>query len=91
MIPQGGECAQNEHYILSLLAVLVNLDSVVRSTQLAQLIDSPGIIEKSLITNKVTAFFSIPPDKPMSCAMYVLPTAESRSRGRQENIKHQAG
>ncbi|MBF0447676.1 MAG: type II toxin-antitoxin system RelE/ParE family toxin [Magnetococcales bacterium] len=56
----------------------MNLDTAVVSTQSAQPLDSPGKLEKSLITNKVTWIFSSSPDKPICCTAYALPTAESR-------------
>ena len=59
------------------------LETAVRNTHLAQSIDSPGRIEKSLITNKVTAICSIPPDKSIDCTMYELPAAVSRLKPKQ--------
>ncbi|MBF0444748.1 MAG: hypothetical protein HQL68_04110 [Magnetococcales bacterium] len=59
-------------------AIWLNLDSAVVATHLTQAIDSPGISEESLITNKVTAISPDTPDKPISYAMHAPPTAESR-------------
>jgi glutamate racemase len=56
----------------------MNLDSAVRSTNLAQPIDSPGKTGEDLITNKVTATSPISPDKSIDYAMHALPNAESR-------------
>ena len=59
----------------------INLDSAVVSTHLTQPIDLPSISEETLITNKVTAIFTITLGKPIAYAMHALPTAESRIMG----------
>jgi hypothetical protein len=64
------------------------LDSAVISTHLTQPIDSPGISEETLITNKVTAISSDTPDKSMDYAMHALPTAESRMIGVSQKVEN---
>jgi hypothetical protein len=60
----------------------INLGTAVRSTHLAQPIDSPGISGKNLITNKMTAIFPDTPDKSIDCTMHALPVAVSRIKPR---------
>jgi hypothetical protein len=55
-----------------------NLETAVVSTHLTQPLDSPSIMVKTLITNKVTAIFTITLGKPIAYAMHALTTAESR-------------
>jgi hypothetical protein len=54
------------------------LETAVVSTHLMQPLDSPSIMVKTLITNKVTAIFTMTPGKPIAYAMHALPTAVSR-------------
>ncbi len=56
----------------------LNLETAVRSTHLAQPIDSPSISGKNLVTNKVTTIFPDTLDKSIDCTMHALPTAVSR-------------
>ena len=56
------------------------LETAVRSTHLAQPIDSLGISGKNLITNKVTAIFPDTPDKSIDCTMHALLTAVSKPK-----------
>jgi hypothetical protein len=55
---------------------ILNLNSAVKSTQLAQPIDSPGKTGEDLITDKVTATSPVSPDKAIDCAIHELPTTE---------------
>ncbi|MBF0358698.1 MAG: serine/threonine protein kinase [Magnetococcales bacterium] len=55
------------------------LDSAVVRKSLAQPLNSPGKLEKSPTTNKVTSVFSDSPDKPICCTINARPTAESRT------------
>ena len=54
------------------------LETAVVSTYLTQPLDSTSIMVKTLITNKVTAIFTMTLGKPIAYAMHALPTAVSR-------------
>jgi hypothetical protein len=70
---------QNAHYLShSVSGRLLILETAVVSTHLTQPLDSPSIRVKTLITNKVTAIFTMTLGKPIACAMHALPTAVSR-------------
>jgi hypothetical protein len=64
------------------------LETAVVSTHLTQPIDSPSIMVKTLITNKVTAIFTITLGKPIAYAMHALPTAVSRFTKQIPFLKH---
>jgi hypothetical protein len=60
------------------LPCFIILETAVRSTNLAQPIDSSGIPGESLITNKVIAISPETQDKSIDYTMHALPTAVSR-------------
>jgi hypothetical protein len=74
----GCKPSQGFAFVQFSIGLTIILDSAVISTHLTQPIDSPGISEETLITNKVTAISSDTPGKSMDYAMHALPTAESR-------------
>jgi hypothetical protein len=64
--------------------ITLNLETAVVSTHLTQPLDSPSIRVKTLITNKVTAIFTMTLGKPIAYAMHALPTAVSRLKLKEE-------
>ena len=57
------------------------LNSAVERMHMVQALDSPGESEESLITNKVIAFSSDSPCKPISYTSRIRSTAEFRMIG----------
>ena len=69
----------------------ITLETAVVSTHLTQPLDSPSIMVKTLITNKVTAIFTMTLGKPIAYAMHALPTAVSRfKQANAINLYHSA-
>jgi len=64
----------------------MNLESSVGSTHMAQALDSLCKTEKTLITNKVTAIFSVTPFKSISYTLHALPTEVSRMKPQLSRI-----
>jgi hypothetical protein len=60
------------------IPLFITLEMAVVSTHLTQPLDSPSIMVKTLITNKVTAIFTMTLGKPIAYVMHALPTAVSR-------------